>query len=922
MRTFLLPISAALVLGLGCTGETPEPSKVETLVTGTLYFGLSAEPRPVEVHDYLDGRRSDVLCAVESDPTGAWACDLGPLFGAFYAETRADGAVPLRAVVDGVEQGRGLQGVQITPVTHFTMTYAEGLVRREGLSFENALAKARRLLHMHFGGVDGRFLLPVDPTETETARLADPEVLGVLLEGLSALAAELAEAQGQSPGGVLSVWTLVAALDADLESDGLFDGRADGLPVKFGEVALSADTLRADYARAMLAFLGSDRNRTRFTPADFEAVAQAIGTNTSELFPGNTTPGPLDREGPSIDLVEVFVAGGTAPLSGEGPVGGMIEVSATATDRSGVRALSIAVEDRPGVVFGLGQAFEGYSSWRLDSAQVPDGARGVVVTAEDVHGNRSTARRELVFDNTPPNLLARAAGVVQSGEITVSGNVSDVIGPVTRIELSGGAASASIDAPGPEWSAMLTIACDANWSIEVRAFDAAGNVAATSVPVRCDSTPPILLLEETTFQSEANLDAIYSADGMSVAYVQDGPATPVVLGPQTSWPVTLTKYFNRLDEGSDNVPRIHFLTNDGQGGATASYRYLIDGQEVRPSTALLRARVDALGNHFELPLSYQTLDPRLGRGDGTELHRIELRAVDDAGNASTLAVELRMVLRSPPVWFGNCALAPTLSVFSLPGRSLREIYSTRPSTDVMVGQLRYATGLPQVSLAAQDGVIAALSGGEVTSRILTLSEDRHPGPTVTPNVQDLCFPYPQHRFYGFGGTLEPTCRPGVFPAERVRHQRATDGPVNDEVPDPAEFLVNLSGQVVPALAGGEYRVQRDRGYGLGALVSQPELRVGGQVYDWSENLGLPPGFTAGPFSPRYRVFYFDRQGLSYDGTFDAPVWQRFAAEAFISSFEIEVAPVVVTARHETLPIAVEVVATPACAQALRYTTSL
>ena len=90
----------------------------------------------------------------------------------------------------------------------------------------------------------------------------------------------------------------------------------------------------------------------------------------------------------------------------------MIEVSATATDRSGVRALSIAVEDRPGVVFGLGQAFEGYSSWRLDSAQVPDGARGVVVTAEDVHGNRSTARRELVFDNTPPNLLAWAVGVV------------------------------------------------------------------------------------------------------------------------------------------------------------------------------------------------------------------------------------------------------------------------------------------------------------------------------------------------------------------------------------------------------------------------------------------------------------------------------------------------------------------------------
>ena len=72
----------------------------------------------------------------------------------------------------------------------------------------------------------------------------------------------------------------------------------------------------ADYARAVLAFLGSDRNRTRFTPADFEAVAQAIGTNTSELFPGNTTPGPVDREGPSIELVEVFVAGGTAPLSG------------------------------------------------------------------------------------------------------------------------------------------------------------------------------------------------------------------------------------------------------------------------------------------------------------------------------------------------------------------------------------------------------------------------------------------------------------------------------------------------------------------------------------------------------------------------------------------------------------------------------
>jgi hypothetical protein len=269
------------VLFAGCPGSSGsrDGGVVNAALSGGLYEALQGQPRSVVVYDFRGGKMGDELCSTMSDGQGAWSCDLGALSGDFMVEVEQDRSSGLRAIVDGVALRESRPNVQVTPVTTLVVGYTQHLVS-SGLNAQAALTKARSLIFGHFGGFDhGR----VQPAHLDQAlrSMSDEATCAVLLVAFQELARKEAETSGLSSGGLVNQWSLVGALVADISADGVFDGRGADGQLRLGTIDLGGDTLRSEYARAVLSWLGSAANTTGLSASDFEPLARSIAADTS-----------------------------------------------------------------------------------------------------------------------------------------------------------------------------------------------------------------------------------------------------------------------------------------------------------------------------------------------------------------------------------------------------------------------------------------------------------------------------------------------------------------------------------------------------------------------------------------------------------------------------------------------------------------
>lgn len=921
MKTTTILILAISTLCASCTserGDGPEGT-VNTVLEGRLYFGLADRVRAVEVFDFDGGMKGARLCRAESDAAGAWRCELGPLFGSFVVEVGIDRSTPMRAFSAGASLGETRNNVEVTPVTHLVLSYVEYLLSRS-VPLDQASEKARRLVFEHFAGLDHARVTPENIYDTRAVTLTDSVVVGALLAGFDELAGRISDQSGMPRNGLVNRFSLLAALHADIRADGVFDGTQDGGPLSIGSVVLDGNTLRAKYARAILEWLDGNENETSFTRADFGAIANAIAANTSEIFPEGS-PERIDNVGPMI--TRVFVSKGGAEISSDAPVSGMVTLEVTAEDPSGVRNVAIEIEGGTDAVGENESRTPGAGRFSIDTTRLlEDGRKVLTIVATDGAGNVARSERPFVSDNTRPVLAASAAGVVSSGQVRVTGTAMDAIGPIAQIEITGGALPVVLAAPPPAFEATVDLACNQPVELRVSAVDAAGNRAFTVTSVRCDDTPPTLVWTSRTFDQEGTLRTTYAPNGSSVTYAFSGAPDRLTFDGATVWPVTIEKYMNRLDDTADNLPTFAFVASDSGFPVGLDYRYLVNSQLIRDWTPLSLG--GGSGMEAVLPLSYQTLDARLGRGVEADTHRVEVRATDAAGNEVALSAEFHVRLLSPPVWFGNCQLPSSLSNYSLLGRTLREIYVTRPETLVLQAEVRYVLGLNQSSLAPGARAIVQFQPGPVVSRITRISEDRHDGAVFVPNdyFTEICIP-PGHRWINAQGQLGP-CQSGLIPPEHVTRTRAADGPFNQETPHLVGLGVLRAGAPVLPLATAEYLIAPEASHSINADIQQPRLFVGGAVYNWSEAFTVPTGYTASSVPGRYRMLAYDRgPGINFDGDILNVDARRFVTRGYISGFEIEVAPVVLTARHETLPeLPVGIAVAPSCAAPLVYTTQL
>ncbi|MEQ9152752.1 MAG: hypothetical protein RLO06_14845 [Parvibaculum sp.] len=917
--------AATMSIALGCAEPTSAPPVIETALSGRLCAGFGDQPRQVDVHDWTNGRRGDLLCTTETEGNRSWSCDVGPFADEVLVRVRVDDTTFVEALVDDVALGQGRASVQVSPVTHLVTAYAEQLLEA-GLTSDAALAKSRRLLHAHFGRLDHGRLAPEDLLVTNPSRVTDAVVVGVLLVGFDALAAELAAANNET---LLTPWVLMSALARDIRADGVFDGQGDEGPVRASTVQLDGFTLRTDYGRAILSWLRSDANTTGLVAEDFAALADAIGANRSEIFPDEEAP-PVDDEGPMVTYFEFRTERDGDVIDTSRPLRGSWHVEARAEDRSGVEAFAVEVVEVPDFVFGARIVDDNnYKRWPFDSAELPvDGPVSIRLTVTDALGNTTVVDKPFVADNTPPVSTFSAAGVVATGTVRVVGTSTDAVGPIESIVIRGG--DGRVDVEDPEtgtFDVELDIPCGAIVPVRVLATDAAGNTGTDIMDVRCDDVPPTLSVQPTVYRQESDLEVVYAADGSSVSYQWTTDLTEVTLD-DSGAPIALAKYLTRFDDFAANLPRLVWVANDAAGTHVSAYRYLVNGTEHRPWTEVTPVNVVPGQSLYELALSYQSLSARLGEGREADVHRVELRAVDEAGNVTTRAVELNVELLSPPVWIGGCALSPGLSQFTLAGRTLRDAYQRptgAPLVDLLSAQMRYGLDAPGGISMMPLGPVRVQFEAEVTSRITELTEDLHYGPQFVPGgLGDVC-PAPSHRRMNAMGAWSAACVAGVKPTVDVLWARASDGAVNDETPIEPDVVVRspTNSPVLPNTSG-EFPVSGAERYLLfTVLPATSAVRFGGVAYDWSEAITVPAGYTLTQQVPRYRLLAYNGQGVDFITNNDPVDYPRWVSRAYISAFEIESAPIVAEARHESLvDLEVDVVLAPECEAALVYQTSL
>ncbi len=299
------PISGGTVTAYKLLPDmTPGEQLATTTTDESGFFGLS-----------LPAFNGDVLLAVNG--------------GTYVEEALGDGSdggpslsvnVDFFGVLLGYQAGQPATA-NITPVSHLAYALATYHVRSLGEPVQQAVDNAYTHLGAHFGNIPGVATdldwLTVVPTSLGAgngAQLTAAQRAGLILAGLSELAATISTNAGISPGGEVNALSLVTTLAEDVEADGVFDGLGAGgqqlvLPAG-GSVkangptatALDGSTVRVTLASAIANFVVSGSNTSSVTIPDTTGLTGALSSD-SDPYLFNAPGTPFDVTPPTLTVV-------------------------------------------------------------------------------------------------------------------------------------------------------------------------------------------------------------------------------------------------------------------------------------------------------------------------------------------------------------------------------------------------------------------------------------------------------------------------------------------------------------------------------------------------------------------------------------------------------------------------------------------
>ncbi|HEX8435936.1 Ig-like domain-containing protein [Archangium sp.] len=265
-------------------------------------------------------------------------------------------------------------------------------------------------------------------------------------------------------------------------------------------------------------------------------------------------------------------------------VGGVVQVSATADDLGGVERVELYAD---GVLLGTDTSAPYSVSW--DTPGVTEGAHTLFAKAYDVADNAATsAEVKVTVDNTAPGAALSAPGqnAWLRGTVQVSATAGDNQA-VTRVEFYDGPTLLGTDTISPYAMSWNTVGVtDGAHSLTVRAYDAAGNVgASTAVGVTLDNTAPTVALNALAQGAHVGGSVQLSAtasDNLGVTKVEfyvDG----ALLGTDTSAPYALDWDSAAVVDGAHTLTaKAYDLA--GNVGTSAEVRVTVD--TLAPTVAL------------------------------------------------------------------------------------------------------------------------------------------------------------------------------------------------------------------------------------------------------------------------------------------------------------------------------------------------
>jgi hypothetical protein len=222
---------------------------------------------------------------------------------------------------------------------------------------------------------------------------------------LNQLARDIALDVGLTPATGYALPQLLTALRQDV-SDGQLDGRVGTLQLATGGTtpyALDANTSRFKLAIALDRFIRGPNNKTGLTRQDLQtqSVFGNISEDTCLLYPTSQPPILFDNQPPAVTFEVSFRQPGGTPTSPVGTnhlVGGVVTVTATATDPSGVQSLLVSASSGA-LTPDTANTPQHYTA---TFAATQEGPITFTATVADLLSNSGTSTYAVVYDATPP----------------------------------------------------------------------------------------------------------------------------------------------------------------------------------------------------------------------------------------------------------------------------------------------------------------------------------------------------------------------------------------------------------------------------------------------------------------------------------------------------------------------------------------
>lgn len=375
----------------------------------------------------------DIEVAVtKTDSTGRFSIPMGYGQGSFlvcaeggnYTEFATGTVVGLGnsslcAWVANFNKGES-RSIAISPWSQIVVSRSRALLHLSGMELQAAVAQAQREVQQYIGcahpSIEILNAIPVDPTvRLATKSDLTPALLsGILLGGLSEQAKRMSESEGLTPGTRITSLSVLAAMQDDLEADGLLNGIGLAGHIQVQSFQWTTGEYRGapnGLAQGIRWFLASERNGTGLSVDDAKDLVQCIGNASGGLFSGHGGSG-LDLDGPSI----VFLL----PTPGA-TVRGNVEIRAEARDANSLVEFKFVDElnsQLTDIAVQINQS-NGTLQGELHTESLPDGNFLIRAQSSDSVGNNSTASVSVKINNkaptvtvTQPDLNATLTGIV------------------------------------------------------------------------------------------------------------------------------------------------------------------------------------------------------------------------------------------------------------------------------------------------------------------------------------------------------------------------------------------------------------------------------------------------------------------------------------------------------------------------------